>query len=65
MRPPRGYDPHARLPAPLIADPFAKFQEWMEEAWTHEPEDANAMTLATATPDGTPVGAHRAAEGRG
>ena len=26
----------------------------MNEAWVHEPEDANAMTLATATPDGIP-----------
>jgi pyridoxamine 5'-phosphate oxidase len=26
----------------------------MTEAWAHEPEDANAMTLATTTPDGTP-----------
>ena len=40
---------------PLVTDPFARFQEWMEEAWAHEPEDANAMTLATATPDGTPA----------
>jgi pyridoxamine 5'-phosphate oxidase len=40
--------------APLLADPFARFLEWMNEAWTHEPEDANAMTLATATPDGVP-----------
>jgi pyridoxamine 5'-phosphate oxidase len=40
--------------APLLADPFARFLEWMNEAWTHEPEDANAMTLASATPDGVP-----------
>ena len=40
--------------APLATDPFAKFQEWMNEAWIHEPEDANAMTLATATTDGLP-----------
>ena len=38
----------------LVTDPFARFLEWMNEAWTHEPEDANAMTLATATADGTP-----------
>ena len=38
----------------VVTDPFAKFQEWMTEAWSHEPEDANAMTLATATPDGIP-----------
>ena len=39
---------------PVVADPFARFQEWMQEAWTHEPDDANAMTLATTTPDGAP-----------
>jgi pyridoxamine 5'-phosphate oxidase len=36
------------------ADPFAKFDDWIAEAWTHDPEDANAMTLATTTPDGLP-----------
>jgi pyridoxamine 5'-phosphate oxidase len=40
---------------PLVTDPFARFEEWLAEAWTHEPEDANAMTLATATPDGMPA----------
>ena len=35
-------------------DPFAKFDEWMSAAWAEEPEDANAMTVATATPDGLP-----------
>ena len=39
----------------LATDPFVRFQDWMNEAWTHEPEDANAMTLATATPDGQPA----------
>jgi pyridoxamine 5'-phosphate oxidase len=36
------------------ADPFTKFDDWMAEAWTHEPEDANAMTLATTAADGLP-----------
>ncbi len=36
-------------------DPFAMFADWMAEAWTHEPTDANAMTLATATPAGAPA----------
>ncbi len=40
---------------PLVTDPFSRFQEWINEAWTHEPEDANAMTLATATSDGVPA----------
>ena len=39
---------------PLVTNPFAKFHEWMGEAWTHEPEDANAMALATTTADGSP-----------
>jgi pyridoxamine 5'-phosphate oxidase len=38
----------------FAADPFTQFDDWMAEAWSHEPEDANAMTLATTTPDGLP-----------
>ncbi|HXA22356.1 MAG TPA: pyridoxamine 5'-phosphate oxidase [Acetobacteraceae bacterium] len=38
----------------LAADPFTKFDDWMAEAWTHEPEDANAMTLATTAAGGLP-----------
>ncbi len=38
----------------VVTNPLIKFQDWMKEAWVHEPEDANAMTLATATPDGIP-----------
>jgi pyridoxamine 5'-phosphate oxidase len=41
--------------SPVITDPFARFAEWMNEAWEHEPEDANAMTLATASPTGLPA----------
>lgn len=36
-------------------DPFAKFAEWMAEAWRAEPENANAMTLATSTANGAPA----------
>jgi pyridoxamine 5'-phosphate oxidase len=35
-------------------DPFALFASWMAEAEQSEPNDPNAMTLATATPDGRP-----------
>jgi pyridoxamine 5'-phosphate oxidase len=35
-------------------DPFALFHTWMTEAEASEPNDPNAMTLATATPDGWP-----------
>jgi pyridoxamine 5'-phosphate oxidase len=36
------------------ADPFALFQGWMKEAEKSEPNDANAMALATADADGAP-----------
>ncbi len=35
-------------------DPFEWFARWMEEAARSELNDPNAMTLATATPDGRP-----------
>ena len=37
-----------------IADPFDLFHGWMEEAKKTEVNDPNAMSLATATPDGVP-----------
>jgi len=36
------------------SDPLALFAEWLAEAEASEPNDANAMALATATPDGLP-----------
>ena len=35
-------------------DPLALFGAWFAEAWAAEPNDANAMALATATPGGSP-----------
>jgi len=35
-------------------DPLALFGEWLEAACAAEPNDGNAMALATATPDGRP-----------
>lgn len=35
-------------------DPFALFDAWFTEARASEPNDSNAMALATATPDGAP-----------
>ncbi|MGD9867906.1 MAG: pyridoxamine 5'-phosphate oxidase [Hyphomicrobiales bacterium] len=35
-------------------EPFALFAEWMAEAAEHEPNDPNAMALATVDPDGLP-----------
>ena len=36
------------------SDPFALFDSWFAEAQASEPNDANAMALATATADGRP-----------
>ncbi|HEY7807967.1 MAG TPA: pyridoxamine 5'-phosphate oxidase [Croceibacterium sp.] len=36
------------------SEPFALFDSWFAEARASEPNDANAMALATATPDGRP-----------
>jgi pyridoxamine 5'-phosphate oxidase len=41
--------------SPTDPDPFALFDAWMTEAETTEPNDPNAMTVATATPDGAPA----------
>jgi pyridoxamine 5'-phosphate oxidase len=35
-------------------DPFQLFADWLAEAEKTEPNDPNAMTLATSTPDGFP-----------
>jgi pyridoxamine 5'-phosphate oxidase len=40
---------------PAGADPFALFEEWFALAQTHEPNDPNAMALATATADAAPA----------
>lgn len=40
---------------PAGADPFALFDEWFALAQSHEPNDPNAMALATASPDAAPA----------
>lgn len=35
-------------------DPMALFDQWLEEAIASEPNDPNAMALATSTPEGAP-----------
>jgi len=37
-----------------MADPFALFEEWFAEAQASEPNDPNAMALATASSEGNP-----------
>jgi pyridoxamine 5'-phosphate oxidase len=46
----------AAEPPPLLSetDPFALFNEWLTEALAKEPNDANAMALATADANGLP-----------
>ena len=39
---------------PADSEPFALFDAWFAEARASEPNDPNAMALATATPDGAP-----------
>ena len=36
------------------AEPIARFEAWMAEAAKSEPNDPNAVCLATATPEGRP-----------
>jgi len=38
----------------IAADPYDLFTQWMQDAEASEPNDANAMTLATTTPGGHP-----------
>jgi pyridoxamine 5'-phosphate oxidase len=38
----------------ILADPFAQFKQWYEDAKTSSIKEANAMTIATATTDGKP-----------
>ncbi len=40
---------------PDADDPLGLFEDWMAEARRSEPNDANAMTLATCTPAGLPA----------
>jgi pyridoxamine 5'-phosphate oxidase len=42
------------MPDQPITDPLEHFSAWFAEAQAAEPNDPNAMTLATATPDGRP-----------
>src|SRR3546814_16318167 len=42
------------MTAAMSDDPLALFDSWLAEARAGEPNDANAMALATTTPDGRP-----------
>lgn len=47
-------DPDSEPELAAAGDPFDLFDAWFSEARASEPNDANAMTLATATADGVP-----------
>lgn len=42
------------MPEPSMTDPFERFAAWFDEARRGEPNDAEAMTLATVGADGQP-----------
>lgn len=52
------FDESGRPAAPpevsLTDSPFRLFRAWMDDAKQSEPNDPNAMTLATSTPEGRP-----------
>jgi len=50
----REYDLRGLREADLAPDPLAQFERWLQEAVANEAWEPNAMTLATATPDGHP-----------
>ena len=43
-----------RRPIPAASSPVPLFQDWLAEAASTEPNDPNAMMLATCTPEGRP-----------
>jgi pyridoxamine 5'-phosphate oxidase len=43
------------MSAAAAPNPFALFETWFAEAQRTEPDDATAMSLATASPDGRPA----------
>jgi pyridoxamine 5'-phosphate oxidase len=48
------YDAHGLRRADLHPNPIEQFRAWFAAAITAEERDVNAMSLATATPDGKP-----------
>lgn len=51
---PDTHSPTSQHPVPVVSDPVRLFQDWLAEATTTEPNDPNALALATSTPDGHP-----------
>lgn len=51
----RDYRARQLSEADVAADPISQFRQWFDEALHAELLEANAMTLATASPDGRPA----------
>ncbi|GAA5233484.1 pyridoxamine 5'-phosphate oxidase [Verticiella sediminum] len=49
------YEKGVLLEADVAASPYVQFQHWFDEALAARVPEANAMTLATANPDGRPA----------
>lgn len=50
----REYTQHGLSESEVAADPFVQFRAWFDHALSAQLPEPNAMTLATATPDGRP-----------
>ena len=50
----KGYSSRSFGVSDVLPSPFDQFARWFDEALEVSPLEANAMTLATATPDGRP-----------
>lgn len=50
----REYTQHGLSESEVAADPFTQFRAWFDHALSAQLPEPNAMTLATATPDGKP-----------
>ena len=50
----REYTQHGLSEAEVDPDPFAQFRAWFDQALAAQLPEPNAMTLATATPEGMP-----------
>lgn len=51
---PQSSEPRVTVLIPSVTDPLDLFRRWLDEAIAQEPDVPNAMSLATATPDGKP-----------
>lgn len=51
----KDYIQHSLMEADLLDDPMAQFAKWLDEALKAQVNEANAMSMATVSPDGKPT----------